>query len=293
MSFPPQKGVIHEYANKKTAFEFDNGDKESPNAVIFIGGLTDGLLTVPYVPDIHKEGLPAGWGIFQILFSSSYQGWGCGSLDRDIREIGQLVKYLKEKLGKEKIILFGHSTGCQDSIHYLLKDGNGIDGIILQASVSDREAMEMGFQEAGASLKEYNTEARYVFEKHGPTAFLPEKFSKQFFGAPINAYRWLSLAEVGGDDDYFSSDLSDSQLEKTFGKINKPILILYSGADEYVPPTVDKEAVVKRFQSFTDPKYWSKESGVIKGAIHNIGPGSDKDAVGTVAKKVKAYLSEI
>jgi len=290
---PPVKGTVHTYHYKKTAFEFDDGDKESPNAVIFIGGLGDGLLTVPYVPDVNSKGLPDGWSIFQIHISSSYDGWGTGSLDRDIKEIGDLVSYLRTNLNKQKVVLFGHSTGCQDSIHYLLNRGGDIDGIILQAPVSDREAMESEFAKAGHSLKEFNTEAKYVFEKHGPTALLPKKFSDSFFGAPLNAYRWLSLAEVGGDDDYFSSDLPDSTLENTFGKVDKPLLILYSGADEFVPSEIDKEGVVKRYESFTNPKYWSKFSCVMKGAKHNVGPGSEPGAVDILIEKVRAYLLEI
>ena len=292
MGFKPQRGTVHEYASRLTAFEFDHGDKESPNAIIFIGGLGDGLLTVPYVPTINEKSLPDGWSIFQIHMSSSYIGWGTGSLDRDIKEIGLLVKYLRTKLNKKKVILFGHSTGCQDSIHYLLNRGSDIDGIVLQAPVSDREAMVMGFEEAGKSLTEFNHEARYVYEKHGPDALLPKKFSKEFFGAPINAYRWISLSEAGGDDDYFSSDLADSQLKETFGKIDKPLLVLYSGSDEFVPPKINKEAVVERYKSFTDPKYWSKYGGIVKGAAHNVGPQSEPGAVDILVEKVKGFLSE-
>lgn len=291
-SFIPQKGTVHEYATRLTAFEFDHGDKEAPNVIIFIGGLGDGLLTVPYVPTLNEKAIPEDWCIFQINMTSSYNGWGTGSLDRDIKEIGLLVKYLRGKLNKKKVILFGHSTGCQDSIHYLLKRGSDIDGIVLQAPVSDREGMELGFEESGQNLQEYNHEARYVFEKHGPDALLPKKFSKAFFGAPLNAYRWISLAEAGGDDDYFSSDLSDSQLNDTFGKIDKPLLLLYSGADQFVPPKIDKALVVKRFQSFTGSKYWSKYSGLVNGASHNVGEDSEPGAVDILIEKVKGYLSE-
>jgi pimeloyl-ACP methyl ester carboxylesterase len=285
---PPQKGTLHTYDFNLTAFEF--GDRDSKNAIVFIGGLGNQYLNVPYIPAVN-EGIGPHWRLFQIALSSSGTGWGTGSLDRDVVEIGKLVKYLKDKLGLTKVVLFGHSTGSQDSLHYLLKGTEEVDGIILQASASDREAAEVLFKKRGVKLDDYIKEAQEIYDTKGPLELLPKKFSDAFFGAPINAYRWLSLTALDGDDDYFSSDLSDDKLKNTFGKINKPSLFLYSQNDQFVPKYVDKEALLKRWEGFTDRKYWN--SALLEGASHDVGQDSvdQKKTFNQLVSTVNKFLA--
>lgn len=64
--------------------------------------------------------------------------------------------------GKEKIILMGHSTGCQDAMQYLLTKHSDtpINGAILQASCSDREAFaEEGHTRVANLVKEVHDKA--------------------------------------------------------------------------------------------------------------------------------------
>lgn len=279
----PVKGTVHRVQHIQ-GFELE-GHSDAQNAVIFLGGLGDGLLTVPYV---EKLALPADWTIYNIVFSSSYKGWGTGSLDRDADEIALFVEYLRG-LKKEKIVLMGHSTGTQDSIHYLLKKGD-VDGIILQAPVSDRETMGGFIGREG--LDKLNKEAIDLKEQYGEDHILPAKFGESFLPAPITCYRWLSMSLKGGDDDYFSGDLEEEQLANTFGKLTKPTLILYSGADEYALPTLDKEALVKNWNAHI-PEKFQRESSVIPGAKHNVGEGSAEDAVEILSGFVYRFLSTI
>ncbi|RVX21971.1 hypothetical protein CK203_001365 [Vitis vinifera] len=66
-------------------------------------------------------------------------------------------------------------------------------------------------------------------------------------GAPITAYRYHSLCAYVGDDDMFSSDLSDDQLRMRLGHMSQtPCQVIFSMADEYVPEYVDKKALVER-----------------------------------------------
>lgn len=263
----PTKGTVHLISRTVQAFEVGDSQGENENVLVFIGGLTDGLMTVRYVSMLD---VPAGWTVFNIMFSSSYSGWGMGSLDRDVEEIDLLVKHLRTKCNKKKVVLMGHSTGTQDSLHYLLKK-DSVDGIILQASVSDREALTMFMGSDG--LEKMNEKALKMQNENGSSCVLPRYYSDAFFEAPISCYRWLSLATVNGDDDYFSSDLSDERLEGTFGKINKPVLILYSGQDEYVPPHVDKQKLLDRWLSFIPHGMASPECKVVPGATHRIVDG--------------------
>jgi len=65
--------------------------------------------------------------------------------------------------------------------------------------------------------------------------------------APITAYRYHSLCAYMGDDDMFSSDLSEDQLRLLLGHMsNTPCQIIFSMADEYVPEFVDKKALIER-----------------------------------------------
>lgn len=264
MSYP---GVLHEYSPDKVAFEFSpTGHK---NTVLFIGGLDDGFLTVPYVPTVAKDLTQRDWSVIQIQMTSSFKGWGLSSLDQDIKEIRTLVEYLRSEKGgsRDKIVLFGHSTGSQDTIHYLLNYGDTVDGGILQASASDREAYTMTI---GKDKERLDIGAREMVLKGEADQLLPLEYSKHVFNTPISAYRWCSLMLPGGDDDYFSSDLTSEVLEKTFGKISKPFLIAFSECDQYVPEEIDKAKLLRGWKECSNPSYWSKNSGLIKGASHKV-----------------------
>lgn len=84
-----------------------------------------------------------------------------------------------------------------------------------------------------------------------------------------------------GDDDYFSSDIDDSTLAQTFGRIDKPVLILPSGEDELVPPTVDKAVLLERWMSACPAGTPSPESAIIPGADHALSSTSSQEWLAT------------
>jgi len=55
----------------------------------------------------------------QPILSSSYLGFGNGSLARDTDEIEKLMDYLVCHHSAKEFAMVGHSTGCQNSIHFL------------------------------------------------------------------------------------------------------------------------------------------------------------------------------
>lgn len=62
------------------AFEhLPSEDKKSCHKLLFVGGLGDGLFTVPFIE--HLRTLD-GWGVIEVLTSSSFTGWGTGSVKR-------------------------------------------------------------------------------------------------------------------------------------------------------------------------------------------------------------------
>lgn len=292
-------GILHPYYENLTAFEYSNSN--SKKVIIFIGGLGDGFLTVPYVLPLAQAVESQGWSLIQILTSSSYKGWGTSSLKQDSKELFELVKYFKSAKGgqREKVVIAGHSTGCQDVISYLSKfeaklAGSAtnlkVDGGVLQASVSDREALTMFSSEK--EILELISEAKDLVQAaKTDQILLPSKFAKVVFDTPITGYRFLSLTEKRGDDDYFSSDLLQADFDSSFGKIEVPVLLAYSGSDEFVPGHVDKGQLVRRWAGTL--KYPSKYSGVIEGATHNVGPGSLTGAAAILIAKVVGFLQDL
>jgi hypothetical protein len=117
-----------------------------------------------------------------------------------------------------------------------------------------------------------------------PRALVPELFT-----SPVSAYRWHSLLAVGGDDDFFSSDLSDEVLEGTFGKLDRPTLVLMAGEDEMVPGWVDKEKLLGRWLDKAMGK-GSKLSGISPGADHEM---KRDGALEWMIARVVGFLGEL
>lgn len=298
----PQPGLVHEFRPNLTAFEFrpEKYPQKSDKVVVFIAGLTNGLLNVPYLPQLAEAVAEQGWNLVQVLLSSAYRGFGVSSLARDVKELGYLVEYLKSETGgqRKKIVLMGHSTGCQDTMEYLSKfkfndkyqpDVHDVDGGILQAPVSDVEAFQLTHKNLEELTKRVHDE--YISQGKGEH-ILPQEFRAATFNTAITANRFYSLAHPRGSDDYFSSYLRNEDYAQTFGKLSVPILVLYGSKDEFVPPLVNKQKLIDTWkENVADEKYWSPYSKVLPGALHNVGPGSDEGSVLELIDTVKRFLS--
>ncbi|XP_062189380.1 UPF0613 protein PB24D3.06c-like isoform X2 [Phragmites australis] len=219
---------------------FKTGDFN--HQVIFIGGLTDGLLATDYLEPLSLALEVEKWSLVQPILSSSYTGYGISSLEQDALELDQLISYLINKENSEGVILLGHSTGCQDIVHYMRTNfacSKAVSGVILQAPVSDREYR--------ATLPEtaemIDLAAKMISEGRGMD-LMPREANPD---APITAYRYHSLCSYMGDDDMFSSDLSEDQLRQRLGHMSTAqCQVIFSMGDEYIPEYVDKKALVDR-----------------------------------------------
>lgn len=111
------KVTVHPYPSKgvKHACAYELGSTSASNALVFIGGLTDGPHTVPYIRTVAAKIEAASglsYSVFEIRIRSSFDGFGWSSLAEDVEDISALVKYLRG-MGREKVVLMGHSTGSQ------------------------------------------------------------------------------------------------------------------------------------------------------------------------------------
>ncbi|XP_047147146.1 UPF0613 protein PB24D3.06c-like [Vigna umbellata] len=134
------RGVLFKYGPKSIQVAFKTGDFK--RQVIFIGGLTDGFLATSYLEPLAIALDRENWSLVQFLMSSSYSGYGTSSLQQDAKELDQLINYLINKEESEGVALLGHSTGCQDIVHYMRTNyacSRAVRAAIFQAPVSDRE----------------------------------------------------------------------------------------------------------------------------------------------------------
>ncbi|KAM7260017.1 hypothetical protein ACFE04_015758 [Oxalis oulophora] len=219
---------------------FRTGDYKQQ--VIFIGGLTDGFLATDYLEPLAIALDKEKWSLVQFLMTSSYTGYGTSSLQQDASEIDRLISYLINKENSEGVVLVGHSTGCQDIVHYMHTNAacsRAVRGVILQAPVSDRE-----YKATLPETAELIDLASTMRKEGRGSELMPREADPC---APISADRYYSLSAYNGDDDLFSSDLSDDQLKTRLGHMsNTPCQVIFSMADEYVPDYVDKKALVER-----------------------------------------------
>ncbi|KAM7462638.1 hypothetical protein LguiA_030759 [Lonicera macranthoides] len=233
-------GVMFKYGPNPIQVAFKTGDYKQH--VIFIGGLTDGFLATEYLQPLAIALEKEKWSLVQFLLLSSYSGYGISSLKKDAMDIDQLVSYLINKEDSEGVVLLGHSTGCQDIVYYMRTNSacsKAVRGAIFQAPVSDREYKAM-LPETAAMI---DLASKLISEGRG-SELMPWNADPD---SPITAYRYHSLCAYMGDDDMFSSDLSDDQLKQRLGHLcTTPCQIIFSMADEYVPDHVDKKALVDR-----------------------------------------------
>ena len=228
---------------------------------MLIGGLTDGFLTVPYAQSLSTHLELKGIALIQLLMPSSYKSYGISSLAEDAKHIKLLLEHLRSKMRKEKVILLGHSTGCQD-IMRLFDDqsmSHLVQGAVLQAPVSDRESLEASGAEEGRRL--------LMWAEMGTT--LPNSiYSKLIGGAPMSAFRAGALLQRLGDDDYFSTDLSVEERRSKLETFPVPLLAVLSECDEYFPM---KERMPSYGESLKEA--WGAQVVVLKQADHGISKG--------------------
>ncbi|KAJ4153202.1 hypothetical protein LMH87_009701 [Akanthomyces muscarius] len=287
---PPFSVTVHPYKSRvHGASAYELGPTTAKNAILFIGGLFDGPHTVSYTRTVAKfveEAKDLDYSIFEIRMRSSFIGFGTSSLKKDVEDISALVTYLRS-IGREKIVLFGHSTGCQDCMEYAdyEKHGNSpVDGFIIQAPVSDREALRKDFP----NFDELLAVSEKMIADGQENEYVSAKLMPRGFDVPITAYRLHSLIAKGGDDDFFSSDFDEVTRKKLWGRFTKPVLVLHSEEDEYVPVHVNQDALRKLYRE-ASPQV-SPLSGSIPDASHTVQNANGRE---WLAKTVVKFLQSL
>lgn len=279
------EGRLHRYWPRRnlSLFEYTSAKRPispagrwpTPVVLLFVGGLGDTFLSVPYASDLAEELGRDGEAynvctVMQPLLSSSGPGWGTSNLDRDVEEIAAAIDFIRsnarpEPLGPGRdsvsIVLMGHSTGCQDVLHYLcspIRPGHTrppIQGAILQAPVSDREGLQNAIGEQPRLKAIYDDCIQYCASAKDKDAMvLPQTWSTElgWGSSAVSVARFESLAspqspEQPGKDDLFSSDLSEERLNTTFGAVGRLGLLQASESTPLSPRSVQQRGLDYRF----------------------------------------------
>lgn len=299
------EGTLHFIPPNLSAFEPVKALWNPPNVstVLWIGGMFDTPLSVSY-PLAIAQALGPTWNVMTASLDSSGKSWGVSSIAKDAEDMAKIVEYIKILRPGGRIVIMGHSTGCQDCMEYVVgrnsENRRRVDGVILQAPVSDREAL--GNQLPDAFMQEANQLALKMCREGKDKDAMPNRLTRPAFGRiAITARRWVDIASPApnheGADDYFSSDLPDARLQATFGTLpaSCPLLILYGGSDESVPDHVDKRKLVQRWMHVTEANGGvvdGVDGGIVGGASHNLNGQSDS-IVQDLVQRVCRFIARL
>ncbi|KAJ0158095.1 UPF0613 protein PB24D3.06c [Colletotrichum tanaceti] len=288
MSSTPLSCAVHLYESPTShASAYEIGPSAASNAILFIGGLGDGPHTVLYTQSLakHLERKGQDWSVFEIRMRSSFSGYGYSSLKNDVEDISALVRYLRG-IGKKKIILMGHSTGCQDCAEYTKHKEDPVDGFILQGPVSDRESIADSVNPEW--LKKSLEYAEELIDEGKEGEAMPRDHqgaSKTIIYSPL---RRTTDQMQSGDDDYFSSDLDESFVSEVWNRFQQPVMALQSAEDEFVPDKIDKQALVDSWKKI-GPQVHAL-SGLIPGASHTV---KKPESQQWLAERVVQFLHQV
>lgn len=333
------EGTLYTYEPKTrlSLFAHANALPSTParTILLFVGGMYDSHTNTPYLSSLATVfRTSTTTRLIHPLLSSHGRHFGISSLTSDVRDLATCIKYLLSSslaTHDTKIILLGHSTGCQDVLFYLTSSiapntppRPQVHGAILQAPVSDRDGLLHAITDPTTRQK-YDScidICNSTPDSERRTTLLPMHLTKSFFGpVPMSVARFWSLAsptspERPEDDDMFSSDCTPSRLRDTFGKAvsdesplqplqngtstgRKTLCVLLSGADEYYPPHLDatSELFLPRWRKTVEEGggAMSAHAVVVKGAKHDLGGETEEARKGRteLCRRIVEYMREL
>lgn len=268
------------------------------NILILIPGITEGPLALPYTDALKSLAHEVGYSLLQPILRSSWESFGNYTIDSDVEDLTTLLHFLYARNRDDEsrdaihgddlnVVFLGHSTGCQITLLLMSHISNNsvltkmIKGVILQAAVSDRQFMDF----KSPRLSHWLSLANDMVHAGKGQEFMP----RESYFVPIIAARYCSLANYGGKEDLFSTDLTAEYLKGFYAVMNPkvPILVFCSEEDQYVPPTISKSDIEKVFAKDICQQL---EFSWIPKADHNLSLLTQKDLHQFFLSKVSTFL---
>ena len=159
-----------------------------------------------------------------LMKDGSYGRYGCmyEIFEECIYDIDLAISKAKE-FGYKRIILLGHSYGCNKVVYYYYKKHQDIIGIIL-ASAPDMLGSHFLFQN---DYKELLEEAKKNIDNGDPTQLLHKKIEDYMYMSSQTYYNWYNSNSNLNNIPV----ISNPEKWEQFNSINIPILT-FSGSDE-------------------------------------------------------------
>ena len=180
--------VCNENPNLVCFVSLNEGQKVCGNALVLIGGLTDGFMSLAYTEPLSRALVAVDCSLVMVNLSSSWSQFGFRTLASDCEELEKHLTFLRSRFGFKKFVLLGHSTGAQDALYFMRHAEQAatclINGIILQGCVSDREAMRL--EPFASCVPRMLEEAKRLESENQGERILSERL----YGAPITATRY-------------------------------------------------------------------------------------------------------
>ena len=244
-------GHLFSFGDRQVAFR--SGPAKCRRYLVFVGDPSAGFMHPPYVKALQQMLEAAGWCLVQVQLSSSNGGYGTCDVWRDADELDALMQILLSKKAT-RFVMMGHASGCLSVVHYAKhgRHASDLNGVVLQAPFSIRESQTSGDSRRAALVARHMKYAEDLVMQGKGHHFMPRDVPlPDDHTFPIEANRFRSLFGRLTDDDIFSSDLQDGELEARLGAIaapkgvgpgggssvggGRPVLVVGGSADAHVP----------------------------------------------------------
>lgn len=220
------------------------GHKRSRKCVIFIHGLNWQFPADP-LPEILGESFTKagynflafnnrGAGILAwvptVKDKSKKIGGGIEKFEDCTKDIRAAINYVRKR-GSDKIILVGHSTGCQKSIYYQSKIADRrVRGLVLLGPASDKDYEK---KKLGKKFNKALSVAKKMIKTGKGSKLMPDWYTTLSARRYYNLFKSTSVE--GNIFNYMTGKM------KLLSKVRVPILAVYGSKDKYIVYTPEKE----------------------------------------------------
>lgn len=177
-----------------------------------------------------------------------------------------------ERIKPKKIILLGHSTGCQKIVYYLAKKRDKrVSQIILLSPMSDYAGIKHSI--SSENLKDLQKIAQTLVQSGNLHTLLPQTI----WPAVDDAQRFLSLATSTSPEELFPYSHSERKPTE-LQKITIPILVILAEKDEF------RDRSVKKIAAWFDRTIKAPHKVIIISNANHSFSGYEKEVTETIRK---------
>lgn len=210
------------------------------------------------------------------------------SFSRQLKDITEAVKNLRESNPEAKVFMLGHSIGTTFTLWFVANHPEMVDGMILESPpvkgnvrVSPLDLLKIALQ------ANFTPRSRFDLQSRLPTSF-QERRHKIILEDPLCPKDYSVYWLFG-----VSRNLTGKMLEHG-SRIQKPALVVYGELDDEALPEGVKQlfeklaAKDKMIRSFADADHYLYDTALVKRTL-TFDPGKAEQVVGVVGDWLRAH----